>query len=91
MPVLVGARFALEPGRGKSALPVRPALVGAIAGVLGVVAAFTFSAGIADAAANPARFGQTAQLEGYVGSNGQLFGPAAKLMRPSPRAAMHGR
>ncbi len=81
VPVLVGARFALEPGRGRSALPVRPALAGAIAGVLGVLAAFTFSAGIADAAANPARFGQTDQLEAYLGFNGQSFGPVAKAMR----------
>jgi hypothetical protein len=79
--VLVGARFALEPGRGSSSLPVRPALAGAIAGVLGVLAAFTFSAGVADAASNPARFGQTDQLEAYLGFNGQDFGPAAKVMR----------
>ncbi len=80
VPVLVGARFALEPGRGRSALPVRPALAGAIAGVLGVLAAFTFSAGVADAAANPARYGQTDQLEAYLGFNGRDFGPAAKAM-----------
>jgi hypothetical protein len=81
VPVLVGARFALEPGRGRSALPVRPALIGAVAGVLGVLAAFTFSAGVADAAANPARFGQTNQLEGWIGLNGQDFGPAGRVLR----------
>jgi hypothetical protein len=80
VPVLIGARFALEPGRGRSALPVRPALVGAVAGVLGVLAAFTFSAGVSDAAANPARFGQTDQLEGWSGENGRNFGPVNKLM-----------
>jgi hypothetical protein len=80
VPVLIGARFALESGRGRSALPVRPALVGAVAGVLGVLAAFTFSAGVSDAAANPARFGQTAQLEGWIGENGHDFGPADKVM-----------
>ena len=61
VPVVVGARFALEPGRGRAAVPVRPALLGAVAGVLGVLAAFTFSAGVSDATANPARFGQTWQ------------------------------
>jgi hypothetical protein len=45
VPVLIGTRFALEPGRGRAALSVRPALMGAVAGVLGVLAAFTFSAG----------------------------------------------
>ena len=53
VPVVVGARFALEPGRGRAAVPVRPALLGAVAGILGVLAAFTFSAGVSDAAANP--------------------------------------
>jgi hypothetical protein len=79
--VLIGTRFALEPGRGRSALPVRPALMGAAAGVLGVLAAFTFSAGVTDAAANPARFGQTSQLETYIGENGQDFGPADPVLR----------
>ena len=60
---IVGARFALEPGRGRAAVPVRPAIAGAVAGVLGVLAALTFSAGISDAVANPARFGQTWQLD----------------------------
>jgi hypothetical protein len=80
IPVLIGTRFALEPVRGQGALPVRPALMGAVAGVLGVLAAFTFSAGVADAAANPARFGQTNQLEGWIGENGQDFGPDGRLL-----------
>lgn len=81
VPAVVGARFALEPGRGRSAVPVRPALLGAVAGVLGVLAAFTFYAGVADAAANPARFGQTWQLEAYVGENGHDFGPVGQVLR----------
>ncbi|TMK57212.1 MAG: FtsX-like permease family protein [Actinobacteria bacterium] len=55
--LLIGARLAGEPGRGRRAVPVRSALVGAVAGVLGVVACFTFRAGIDDAAANPRRSG----------------------------------
>jgi FtsX-like permease family len=80
VPVVVGARFALEPGRGRSAVPVRPALVGAVVGVLGVLAAFTFSAGVSDAAANPARFGQTWQLGTFLGLNGRDFGPASRVL-----------
>ena len=78
---MVGARFALEPGRGRSAVPVLPAIAGATAGVLGVLAAFTFSAGVSDAAANPARFGVTWQLEAFYGLNGQDFGPADQVSR----------
>src|SRR6266702_914705 len=81
VPVVIGARFALEPGRGRSAVPVRPALLGAVAGVLGVLAAFTFSAGVSDAAANPARFGQTWQLDTFLGLGGQDFGPASKVLQ----------
>jgi hypothetical protein len=32
VPLVVGARFALEPGRGRSAVPVRPAVLGASGG-----------------------------------------------------------
>jgi hypothetical protein len=81
VPVVVGARFALEPGRGRAAVPVRPALLGAVAGVLGVLAAFTFAAGVSDAAANPARFGQTWQLDTFLGLSGQDFGPARQVLR----------
>jgi FtsX-like permease family len=55
--LLIGSRLAVEPGRGRRAVPVRSALVGAIVGVLGVVACFTFRAGIEDAAVNPTRSG----------------------------------
>ncbi|GAA2573992.1 hypothetical protein GCM10010210_56970 [Pseudonocardia hydrocarbonoxydans] len=79
---VVGVRFALEPGRGRSALPVRPALVGAVTGVLGVLAALTFSAGVSEAAQNPARFGQTHQLASYFGFFGEdVAGPAGPALR----------
>lgn len=79
VPVLVGSRFALEPGRGRAAVPVRPALVGAASGVLGIVAAFTFASGVNDAANNLDRFGQTWNLVGYLGLGSQEFGPPAGL------------
>ena len=81
VPVVVGARLALEPGRGRSAVPVGPALAGAIAGVLGVLAAFTFSAGVSDATANPERYGQTWQLGTFFGLSGQDYGPAGPVLR----------
>ncbi|HEY1641600.1 MAG TPA: ABC transporter permease [Streptosporangiaceae bacterium] len=79
--LVVGARFALEPGRGRSTVPVRSALVGAVVGVLGVLAAFTFSAGVSDAASHLARFGQTWQLTTFLGYNGHDFGPASRVLR----------
>ncbi|KRE29973.1 ABC transporter permease [Agromyces sp. Soil535] len=65
--LVMGTRFALEPGRGPRAIPVRPALVGAVIGVTGVVAALTFAQGITDAYSNPLRSGHSYQLEGFVG------------------------
>jgi hypothetical protein len=73
VPVVVGVRFALESGRGRSAVPVRPALLGAVVGVLGVIGALTFAGAVADAAGNPRRFGQTHQLETFVGADGRDF------------------
>ena len=85
-----GARL---PGAGGDRHPFRPGTrtrpvrrtgparsVGAVAGVLGVLAAFTFSAGVSDAAANPARFGQTWQLSSFFAYNGQDFGPASQVL-----------
>ena len=79
-PMAIGARFALERGRGRQALPVRPALVGAVIGVLGTIAALTFARGIGDAAEHPERFGQTYQFATYLGFNGEDFGPVDEVL-----------
>ena len=69
-PVVVGTRFALETSREQGAAPTRSALIGAVIGVTGILAAATFAAGVADAADHPARFGQSNQLEIGFGYNG---------------------
>ena len=56
-PVTVGVAMALEPGRGRSAVPVRPAIVGAIVAVLGVVAVGVFGASLAHLVSTPAAYG----------------------------------
>jgi hypothetical protein len=53
----VGFRLAVEPGRGRSAVPVRSALIGAVVGVLGVVGCLTFRAGLDNAVKSPQRSG----------------------------------
>jgi ABC-type lipoprotein release transport system permease subunit len=65
LPVAIGAGLALERGRGERSLPVRPALVGAVVGVLGVVASFGLVRGIDDALAEPLRSGQVFDVEVY--------------------------
>jgi hypothetical protein len=70
VPLVVGVRFALDPGaahdtgrRGeRDRVPVRSVLLAVVAGVLGSTAALVFAAGAADAAAQPARFGQADRL-----------------------------
>ena len=52
-PLASGVRMALEPGRGRTAVPVRTAFVGAAVGVLGVTAVLVFSANVDHLAATP--------------------------------------
>ncbi len=81
VPAVVGVRFALDPGRGANAVPARAALLGAVSGVLGVIAAFTFAAGVSDATAHPARFGQDYQFTVVFGSGGHDFLPNGPVLR----------
>jgi hypothetical protein len=55
--LLIGSKLATDTGRGKRAVPVRSALIGAIAGVLGVVGCLTFRSGLSDTVARPNRSG----------------------------------
>lgn len=61
--VALGVRFALERRSGGGPASGRVALVGAVVGVLGVVAACTVMAGIEDVIAHPERGGQTWDLQ----------------------------
>ena len=58
----LGATMAIDRGRGRNSIPVLPALVGAVVGVLGVVGALTISSGLRDALAHPERAGVTWDL-----------------------------
>ena len=53
-----GVRIALEPGRGRSAVPVRSALAGTALSVLAVAAAFTFGANLLHLVHTPRLYGQ---------------------------------
>jgi len=54
-----GVRLALDPGRGRTAAPVRSALAGAALSVLAVTAAFTFGASLLHLVHTPRLYGQT--------------------------------
>jgi hypothetical protein len=59
MPVagVVGIRFALEPGQGRTAVPVRSALVGTVVAVALVVATLTFASSLNTLVSHPALYG----------------------------------
>ena len=80
IPVTIGVHLAFDRGRGRSRVPVRPTMAGAVLGVAGVVGALTFSAGVHDATAGYGRFGQTFELGAYFGYNGFDFTPAAQAL-----------
>jgi len=56
-PALVGMRFALEPGRGRTAVPVRSALLGSTLAIGLVVATLTFGSGLQSLVSHPSLYG----------------------------------
>jgi hypothetical protein len=56
-PAVVGLRLALEPGRGRTAVPVRSALAGSVLAVVVVVATLTFGSSLRTLVARPALYG----------------------------------
>jgi hypothetical protein len=54
-----GLRLAFEPGRGRTAVPVRSAFLGAVVGVFGITAAVAFTTSLQRLVSSPARYGWT--------------------------------
>jgi FtsX-like permease family/MacB-like periplasmic core domain len=70
VPGSIGVRMAFEPGHGRTAVPVRSALVGVTVAVAAVVAALVFGASFLGLVGTPHRYGQNwaQQLDLQVGS-----------------------
>ena len=71
MPAVIGLRLALQPGAGRTALPVRSTIASAAVGVAALTAALVFSASLGHLLATPALYGVT--WNAYV-SNAQQAG-----------------
>ena len=56
-PAVAGVRFAVEPGRGRTAVPVRSALFGTVLAMVIVVATLTFGSGLNTLVSHPALYG----------------------------------
>jgi hypothetical protein len=54
---VAGLRFALERGRGRSAVPVRSAMIGAVLAVVVVITTLTFASGLGTLESHPALYG----------------------------------
>ena len=90
-PAVVGVRFALEPGRGRTAVPVRTAIVTAAVTVALVVAAVTFSSSLTATRDEPRRYGVTWDVAaGAMSSVEQADALAAQVRRIPGVAAFAG-
>ena len=81
----VGVRMAFEPGRGRTAVPVRSALAGNVIALAALVAAVVFGASLAGLVGTPHRYGDNWQTElnlGFGGVSGTFF--AAKVAPAMP-------
>lgn len=83
---VTGVRFALEPGVGRSAVPVRSAILGAILAVTVVVATVTFGSSLDTLVSHPALYGWNWNYDIDGGGGlGDIPGPAAaKLLDADP-------
>jgi hypothetical protein len=83
---VAGVRFALEPGAGRTAVPVRSAILGSILAVIVVVATVTFGSSLSTLVSHPALYGWnwTYDMDGG-GGLGDIPGQgAAKLLDADP-------
>ena len=74
---VAGLRFALEPGRGRTAVPVRSVLAGAVLAVTVVAATVTFGASLSYLIARPALYGWDFNYALYSTDGWGPFPPAA--------------
>jgi ABC-type antimicrobial peptide transport system permease subunit len=83
----IGVRMALEPGRGRTAVPVRSALAGATVAVGAVVAALVFGASLLGLVSTPHRYGQNWAQELNLGFGAVPARLAAKFIALEPAVA----
>ncbi len=77
--VTAGVRLALEPGQGRTAVPVRSALAGTTLSVLAVTAAFTFGASLLNLVHTPRLYGQA--WDAAIDLQFQVISPAQAQQR----------
>ena len=94
VPAMTGIRFAVDPGRGRNAVPVRSAIVGAVLAVVVLVGTLTFGASLTNLVSHPALYGWNWNYElvsGYSGISNIPQKAASRLLdRDASVAAWSG-
>ena len=85
-PVIAGARFALEPGRGRSAVPVRSVITGTVLAVGVVMATLTFGASLDTLVSHPALYGWNFNYALYSTDGWGPFPPAVSALLKHDRS-----
>lgn len=80
----IGARMAFEPGHGRTAVPVRSALIGTTVAVAAVVAALVFGTSLIALVSTPHRYGQNWSQELNLGFGGFPARLGAKVLSAEP-------
>jgi hypothetical protein len=86
---VIGMRFALEPGRGRTAVPVRATIVGVALAVAAVVTALGFGASLDHLLSTPRLYGVTwTVLARYMGEDGSES-PGVERLKADLEAVRH--
>lgn len=85
--LVAGVRMALEPGRGRSAVPVRTTLVGVVLGVASLVAAATFGASLTHLLDTPRLYGWNWDLYVTDYGAGKVAARGRRVLAADPRIA----
>jgi ABC-type lipoprotein release transport system permease subunit len=90
LPAKVGVHMALEPGRGRMAVPVRTSLAGVALGVGALVAALTFGASLTHLLDSPRLYGLTWDLQLADPGDETFADRAVASLRDDPRVEAVG-
>jgi ABC-type lipoprotein release transport system permease subunit len=89
VPGSIGVRLAFEPGRGRTAVPVRSALAGSVIAVAAVVSAGVFGASLAGLVGTPREYGQNWDAITDLGFGGVAPQAASGFLATAPAVAQH--
>ena len=88
-PVVVGVRFALDPGDARSAVPVRSVLFGTALAVTVVTATLTFGSGLSTLVAHPTLYGWNWTYALFSETGPDVPPQAATLLGSDPKVAAY--